>query len=605
MKHTLLCLSLLALASLLSACPTPDPIAPPLPEDALRPGLVRLVPYDFLGRSPQGVLWLENFASAHPGTPEASAARRELLRVRLDWLTVAYLQEDRQQRLTLLFALMDELGTPHEAVFTAEGFNALLDALERQIQGIQSDPEAAQMVASARDLLTLFRNLDQGEVYFKTLVTMREALRQDLDDGSLDPHGRAAFAPGALLVAMFDLDNNLSQLSKVQPEQVSHALASMSPYACPAGMLAYAEASAETRVEVLRQHCGMPCSENPPLPMNTLSKDCAQELMGTSRLVDFDNEVMLRSLHDMARILTEGNSLLALPSGPPLVDAVREHAARQTRALEAGLFTLQIPETAMELPVVEGLPAPGVLPVVLSVQPAGLWISTHPMASMEGGKVHVGTASEALTPYLYPGQPVYQDAEGALEALRADEGHLLSRVHGLARIFEEALKLKKGSLDNKTLVPALMVHRGQSVEHLLTQLKVLSKGSFKRVDVLSWQPSITQVGALSVSFGDKVPVGSPPVLSISPTKYKWVQKGKQTVVSTFSVGKPPSLEHLHEAVETASRQSFDGSLDTLVLKLDPRTSMQAVLDVVGELRLKKEGDGVKLSISNIFVLLED
>jgi hypothetical protein len=571
------------LAALALSCQPPPPEAPD-PEAALRPGLQRLLPYDFAGRSPEGLRWLENHSALQPRADSARRARRWLLRARLDWLTLAYLEPDRDARLRALTALMDHEGVPHPQGVREESFLALLEDLERQARGLQADPDNAQAAQSALDFLAMMRHLDLAPPYFERL----EALRAR----AADPHGEGAFSHNALAVALTDLHNSRLQLATLEPAQYPHALARMAAQPCPQGLTAYAAAEPERRLEPLAA-CALPCAQAPlSAPGPEVLRRCQNALACPPDLFSPDNELMLRSLAAIQHLADDLQAALDSPS--PLLERARPQLTARLQELRKHLFTLSLPAheggfgaQGLALPQGRYLAHPGVAPVIWVASASGVRLMTHPLAALGEGEVAVG-GPEALRRWGAPGALVSPDAAPLAsygqEGWPAARARLLEEMQALVVAFEGALQLKPGSLDGFALAPALALPQEAPAAWLLALADAMRQRGLPAVALILYDAPQRRAGALELSLK---PAAGAPLLELQPQGARLVIDGQ----------KPRALADdaaILEAVKTLTAQSFQGVVPELALRVSPEVRYARLLEVIAALRFSPQPEGEAL-----------
>lgn len=585
--------ALLCLAAL--GCQPSAPVEAPDPELALRPGLSRLLPYDFSGPSPEGLRWLDNYSVTHARSASASRARYWLLRARVDWLTHAYLLRDHQERVQSLLGLMDLEGVAHPQGVDEGSLLALLEALERQAQGLQGDPELAHAATSALHFLKMMRHLDQTPTYFERLELLRQALEP------LDEHGQGAFAPNALMVALADLDNNRQQLPGLQPTQYSHALARMAALPCPVGFEAYAAAEPEQRLQALDQYCQIPCegaslsSQSP----QALAQRCQGAVRAPLALFSVDNEVMLRSLDAVASMLGQVDRLLEAPPGQfPVLEGHRAQLGQRLAEVRRHLFTLGLPAHAgvwggdLELPHGRYLPHPGVAPVIWRADDKGLTLMTHPLVELTTQGLRQG-GPQALHPWAPPGQPVsvrWRDFDDP-PSWASQRQSLLAQQDSLARTFEEALQLGQGSLDVNVLAPTLALPRSAPGLWLVALADVWLSRGHKAMALVVYDDALLRPGALELRLRRQA--ADVPVVRVDANELT-LSGGGVKAVSWKRQGGEFAWGELLQAVKPLAQNSFQGTVPEVALRLSPEARYSDLVAAVAALRFTEGGQGEEL-----------
>ncbi len=436
---------------LLAGCATTPEVQSPPPsiEATLRPGLSKLETYDYGTEMAEGVRWLEHFAIAQPTSESGRRARFWILKARLDWLTYAYVHQDRDARLMALDKLARHLDIPLPDGVNQQVFDAVLESLQDQVEGLARLPGYEDAAKSADELLALFRNLDRNPAYF-------QAAKSGLSSATYEPYGRSAFHPNVVLVSYADVGENLPRVANLESGRLSHGLASVLAFECPVGWTSYAKSTLETRLAPLREHCSWSCVESAGKE-GTCDGHTRQV---KSDLYSVDNEVIVSSLQTLQNLEARVAEVSSL-QGPtwPLVDSVKVQPSGAPAVL-----TLELPNDnasieERELPKVAFLHTEPFAGIIVSVDKAQTWVGVAPSLVRRDGLYEVEGRGEKVG--TYPGQASESVAE-VTEALVATRTWLAKE----SKIPTEALKAEN-------LRPQVLVSADTPVARLLETMQAM------------------------------------------------------------------------------------------------------------------------------------
>lgn len=570
-----------------------EPAPVPSQDEALRPGLHKLTPYDFKGGSLVGMRWLENHVNANPRAPSAQRARAWLLRARLDWVVRAYLAPDLPQRVAELRDLMVHLNVepPAEGV-DEDSLEALWGALERQAQEVERAPAYAPMAQSARELVGVFRHLDQSPEYFGHLAALRGAL-----GGDTSPLGAGAFAPEGLMVALVDVGNGLRQWPKLEPAQRPHALARLAPWSCPKGFLAYGAAAPEDREAALLGACAFPCPKGQQGGIVERAAPCSQELAGTQGLFTLDNEVSLRSLRELRSLQREGEGLLQRADARSSSQG-RELALKQALVEVSGLVLGLEPPCLkggcevgepfrLRAPQAKAVSHPGIKPVVWVASAQGVRVATQPSASASDEPLAL-TMAGGLAPWAWPGkQAAFGWGEVGGEGWGGKKAALLADTDELCRAYEGALKLPAKSLTPELVAPALLLPTDAPAKHLVALAEALREGGYPLASLIVYDQPLDRVGVLPLELTPAR--DDEPLVVLRPDALELVaKKGAPRKTFPRAPGAPLPPAFLQEVL--ALKGGFADTIPRLGLALDPNATYGDALALIEALRFQPGAD---------------
>ncbi|MEO1267805.1 MAG: hypothetical protein AAFX99_06880, partial [Myxococcota bacterium] len=492
---------------------------------SLRPGLSLLTPYDFEGRTLQGLRWLDNFALGQPLSASGHRARYWLLRARLDWLTQAYLAEDMVERVALLHALMDHLQLEHgDSPDNAELF-AVVDTLEGQARGLGRITQYKGVSEGALALLQVFRNLDLSSGYFEGIGQLRQAIPTE-GLPSIDDAG--VFAPNALLIASADLLVQLPTVDRFSPDRQPHLLAQLGAYGCPQGLVAFAQASLEGRESMLQELCGWPCPEVSQLsdPKRKAVVDtCGVALGMDGGLFSTGNVVVVRVLDELDQLSRQGLVLVSQPESAqrrfPVLRGQLGVLERLRAMLLGRFFTLDLPEYRGELGGVKPLTLAGArytrppepTALVVSVASDGSGVVWHqPVAQVtEDGGVVLGTGH-------------HQVVEGVLRGYGDDERSRAVWDDAVTGVLGQAASVfgfDAGAVGAKNIVPKVALDASVSVDVVLALGAAMAGRGHPRVDMVVADTELQRSGLVQLWLRQGSPAGGDEVR---------VEVGRQEIV---------------------------------------------------------------------------
>ncbi len=511
------------------------------PDEALRPGLTQLLPYDFAqGRTARGMRWLENHATLNPRSASAARARWWLVRARLDWMTHAYLAPSQTDRGALLLGLMDNVGVKHPGRVDNDSLFGLLESLERQVEGLKGDPSTAQAAEGAAHLVKVFKHLDRSAPYAAGINGLRGA-----------QGGAAIFEPNALLVALVDVYAGLDEINALPPDRIPHGLSALAGFACPVGLESLASSTMEARHEAIGSLCEWPCGWAPRDADDRAGalKACGESLVGDPAWFSPDNELVLRILADLAVLDQQTKAMLEAHGEHPLLALHAEKVTQWLRRLEKYVFLLSVPEYkgqtggGVELANASYAGHPGLLYAIIESEFEGpVKVSMHPVAQLRGGELTLNYPWDGAETYAYPGPSILHKGVNPLtrrgepdvkEAIDA----VLKPIDEMLSGFRQGMKVPEGQLGPEELIPGVALDRRAPGGEALMVAEVLRAGGFKAMDLLVSDPVLHRAGVLRMSLE-----GQPEV--------KVLVESGQTVVE-LPGGKRQVLAHVDGAVDLA------------------------------------------------------
>lgn len=586
----------------------PDEGARQDPDEAIRPGLRRLLPYDFGPRSQEGLRWLENHATLQHNKASGHRARRWIVRARLDWLTKAYMAPSREERARLLMALMDQLEVSHGGRISNETLFELLDALERQVEGLRRLPGQGEAAESAMTLLQVFRHLDRSPPYASSLLKLREAMSASVPAGvegesalesfeSLS-EGRAWMTANALMVTLLDVDLALNVLGELTPDRHSHVLAGQAGGACPRGLAQYSGATLETRLEPLRAHCAWACALAAP-PSSSRSEalaSCERPEGLPEALYSPDNAVVWSVLGDLAQLMRQVRVVLDadVASREPLFESQRESIERQARRLEKHLFILEPPAFQgqladdLTLPTARYAAHPGVIYMLFDSRGGSLRLSTQPVVRLSAGERVLGWPQEALSSWRAPGRQLAERGVNPLTSLgtplwSAAKVHLETSFEALWR--DLGGLLGGGEALTQAVVPALAVAPEAQWREVLALAEVSRARGLEALDVMVWDPALSRGGALRVMLKS---ADAPEVVVVLEASKIVVRDGSGDVLETVPhVAGKPALTSLYKVLKDRSEAWMGRPLAAARLEASPEIAVGDVVSVLDTMRFRR------------------
>ncbi|MBH25648.1 MAG: hypothetical protein CMH57_14595 [Myxococcales bacterium] len=566
--------------------------APSHPDEALKPGLSLLTPYDFQGGSLQGLRWLDNFALNQPRSAAGRRARYWLLRARIDWLTRAYLEPDTSARLAALQGLMDHLGVAHGASLNNAELFAVVEALEGHARGLQRIPEYEEVGDGALALLQVFRNLDLSPGYFEGIARLRAALP---DDGLPSEASAAVFAPNALLIASTDLLAQLPELDRLSPERQPHLLARLMAYTCPRGLVAFASAPLEEREEALRELCGWPCPEagelTPPDRPSVLQA-CGHAVFSGPSLFSVGNEAVVRLLGDLSLMGRQGRQLLderaAATKRFPVLAARWGELERLVDEIDGRAFVLDLPEyrgtvrigvTDLTLPQARYTRPPEVAAVLVWVLPGGgVTLSRQPLARVTRTTVELDNGRASVAPGValdaYPG-PSWEAARAAL-----DQG-----MGESLRAAADAFGFDADAVGPANVIPKVVVGGEASGASLLAVGDAIAHRGHPRLDLVVSDVALERAGLVRLWVGRDRPRGAPWVRVEQGAVVLGTPRGEGWVSERFPTGaEGMGLTELYLRLMPLAAAREGERLPTLGVEIAPEASAAEVVKVLDVVR---------------------
>lgn len=582
------------------------------PDEVLRPGLRRLLPYDFGPRTLEGLRWLENHATLQHSEASGHRARKWIVRARLDWLTKAYMAPSREERARLLMALMDQLEVPHGGRISNETLFELLDALERQVEGMRRLPGQEEAADSAMALLQVFRHLDRSPPYASNLLKLRDAMSESRQGGAAGEgpresfeslsQGRAWMTSNALLVTLLDVDLALDVLGELTPDRHSHVLAGQAGGACPRGLADYAGATLEARLASLQTHCAWACAlaAAPSSSRSEALASCQSPEGLPDVLYSPDNAVVWSVLGDLAQLLQQVRVVLdaSVASQGPLFESQRERVEQQARRLENQLFILESPAFRGQLPGDLALPAaqyaahPGVIYMFFESREGSLRLSTQPVVRLSAGERVLGWPEGALSAWRAPGHQLADKGVNPLTTLgtplwSAARAHLETSFEALWRDLD--LLLGGGEALKQVVVPALAVEPEASWREVLALAEVSKARGLEAIDVMVWDSALSRGGALRVML--KSADSPEAVVSLEASKIV-VRDGSGKVLETVPhVAGKPALRSLYQVLVGRSEAWMGRPLRVARLDAAPEVAVGDVVSVLDAMRFRRAVSG--------------